>query len=74
MNTYVLKRNEDKVGWDEAAGFVVNADTENQARLYASEQAGDEGPDVWLDPGLSACTMLSNTPARGVVLRDYRAA
>jgi hypothetical protein len=75
MNIYLLTRDEDRVIYDDAAGFVVAADTYGEARKLAASQAGDEGGLTWLDPQLVTVKMLAtgaNHP-KGVVLRDFRA-
>lgn len=60
--------------YDQADGFVVMAATEEEARLLASCEHGDEGAGAWLDPDLSCCLEL--VPHNGfphVVLRDFHA-
>ena len=76
---YLLRLNEDTVaestfGYDIARGFVVRALSPHQARTFASECCGDEGPDVWLNRTQSTCKLLTPENAGlGVVLRDFRA-
>lgn len=59
--------------WDCAHGFVVEAETEDAARRFASEQAGDEGAHAWLQPKYSHCDELVPTDSPGVILRDFNA-
>lgn len=49
MNIYLLKR-DNKVGYDEYDGFVIAANTEDEARQMAAEEAADEGKNIWLSP------------------------
>ena len=76
---YILKpRNPEVYPWDpwydKAFGFVVCAHDAKEARLFASQQCGDEDSDCWLDPKLSSCKILNNKHKLGVVLRDYASA
>jgi len=57
--------------YDEAAGFVVVAESAEDARQQAAEQAGDEGGATWLAPSRSTCEVVNLSP--GIVLRDFRA-
>ena len=71
---------------DKALGFVVRAETEEEARKLAHEQSGDENPGAvlgnkiadtnspWLDAKCSTCAELTAEGEVGVVLRDFRAA
>jgi hypothetical protein len=71
MDIYLLER----IGgtdYDEAAGFVVVAESPDEARRLAAEQYGDEGSDTWLAPSRSTCKVIDST-RQGVVLRDFRA-
>lgn len=72
--------------YDKAFGFVVRAETEEEARKFAHEQAGDENRGVflgskiadtnspWLDAKYSTCTELTVEGEAGVVLQDFHAA
>jgi hypothetical protein len=62
-----------KSAYDVCEGFVVRAESEGKARQYASEQAGDEGKDAWLDAKFSHCEQLEHFGSEGVILRDFRA-
>lgn len=64
-------------GYDVVDGFVIAAMRVQRARQIASENYGDEGPEVWLQAG-SKCELLSRETAdlymaEGVVLRSFRA-
>lgn len=50
---------------------VVVAHTEQAAREMASEQCGNEGSQVWLDPSLTRCVEVG--ARERVVLVDFRA-
>jgi hypothetical protein len=75
MHLFLLTR--EFCGLDEVREFVVRALTPKVARVFASEQAGDEGADTWLSPGASTCENLtphglgSNPGAAGVVVRAF---
>ena len=58
-------------GLDIVAEFVVRAESEDDARRFASEQAGDEGPGQWLDPALSSCEKVVKKGKAGVVVRAF---
>ena len=72
VNVYLLERAGD-IGYDEAAGFVVAASTEADAREQAAERAGNEGGDTWLMPSLSTCEAIGPARQSGVILRSFRA-
>ena len=67
--------------YDKALGFVVRAETENEARKMANDAGGDEtgpiqqivyrtGGDPWLDPSLSTCVELTGDGEPGVIIDD----
>lgn len=73
--------------YDKAFGFVVAAPSENDARIIADRDAGDENRgsfydgrkwegNPWLKPHLSTCVELrpENFTEPGVVLKDFAAA
>lgn len=72
--------------YDKAFGFVVRSETEEEARKFAHEQAGDENRGVflggkiadtnspWLDAKYSTCTELLPEGEAGVVMQDFAAA
>jgi hypothetical protein len=57
--------------YDKAFGFVIRAASEQDARQMASENAGDEGPDVWLDHTKTTCTLLTTDGEWCVICRDF---
>ena len=77
--TRTYEQNEERIEvkrwtWDCAYGFVVRAETEEEARLLASEQCGDEGPDSWTDVKLSTCDIVSGAEGDAeVVMQDFLA-
>lgn len=58
-------------GYDTAHGFVIRAVDDNDARIFASSQSGDEGHQVWLNPEDSTCVELLPEGEQEVVLRDF---
>jgi hypothetical protein len=61
MNIYLLKRL-DPVDYDEFDSKVVVAESEEDARLIAGEETGDEG-QVWHNPKYVSCEVVD--PAQG---------
>lgn len=51
--------------------FIVRAESRNKARKIASNNAGDEGEEVWLSPDLSVCEELTTKGAAEVIMSDY---
>lgn len=72
--------------YDKAFGFVVRAETEEDACKIAHENAGDEicrvflGREIsetttpWLDAKYSTCEQLEANGSAGVVMVDFAAA
>jgi hypothetical protein len=63
--------------YDKAFGFVVRAETEQQARELADGDAGDENRDKkhpWLDPKRSACEELTAKGDAALIMRDFASA
>ena len=72
--------------YDKAFGFVVRAETEEEARKFAHEEAGDENRGTflggktadtnspWLEAKYSTCVELPTEGEAGVVLQDFHAA
>jgi hypothetical protein len=60
-------------GYDVACGFVVRAATEERARQIASENARDEGREVWRSPARSKCEEIAQDGDEEIVLRDFNA-
>lgn len=53
--------------------FIVRATSARQARKLASEKCIDEGPDVWLDPTRSSCSLLKQEGKAGVIAKEDNA-
>lgn len=78
MRLYILRPNPDAIEWspwyDKTFGSVVRAKTEDDAREIASQEAGCEGSEVWLDKSKSSCVHLKQAGLEGVVIVDFAAA
>lgn len=79
MKIYLLRPNPDndaawKPWYDKAFGFVVRAESEEQARLFASEKGGEENefgkPSPWLDPRQSTCEEVTADGEAGLIIHD----
>ena len=57
--------------WECAHGFVIRALSPSKARKIASEEAGNEGSEVWLNTQKSFCRPLDHEGEEGVVIKDY---
>ena len=63
--------------YDKAFGFVVRADTEEEARKLAHDDSGDETKKTrapWLDAAYSTCAELLPEGPAVVVAQDFYAA
>lgn len=90
MKLWLLK-NKDKLSkgddpwepwYDKCFGFVVRAETEEQARAHAHENAGEENRgrflnkitantnEPWINPKYSTCVELLNDGDAGIVIFD----
>ena len=56
---------------DQAAAFIIRAESEAAARAVAAAHFGDEGPDCWTDPERSTCELVEPDGPEGVILRDF---
>lgn len=59
--------------YDKTFGFVVRAETERAARVFAHAQGGDENSATtapWLNEKYSTCVDLSTGGEQGVVIED----
>jgi len=76
MKLWILRPGPDERAWnpwyDKAFGFVVRAESEEEARRMASEEHGDEGLEAWLSDGSSSCAPLLAEGAPEVVIVDFR--
>ena len=75
MNLYLVKRDHNNTRPGELCGILVYAESFGEARKLAAVNAGDEGPGLWFDPGLSRVELLGamdvDMPQPGVILRDF---
>ncbi len=72
---FLLKPVRDWEPWyDKAFCFVVRAASEEHARLVASDQAGDEGKEVWLDASKTSCKAIDPNGPPEVLCRDMASA
>ena len=83
-----LKKNDNpwEPWYDKAFGFVVRAETEEEARALAHADAGDENRDTfmgskvadtnqpWMNAQYSTCVELLPEGAAGVVMKDFAGA
>ena len=72
--------------YDKAFGFVVRAETEDEAREFAHAEAGDENRgeflstktantnQPWKDAKYSTCAELTAEGGAGIVMQDFHAA
>ena len=71
--------------YDKAFGFVVRAETEQEARELADEHGGDERrdmarfletsrPDAWSNPVYSTCIELAVEGKAEMIIRDFKSA
>jgi hypothetical protein len=70
--------------YDKAFGFVIRAETEEDARRIASSHSGAETDvqpwpeeavaDAWTNPKYSTCTELVAEGGAGEIIRDFRGA
>lgn len=74
MKLWLLTADESTGLWqpwyDKAFGFVVRAESEEDARNYAADKAGDEGREAWLEPESSTCVEITGEGAAEVILQD----
>lgn len=73
MRLWLLKREKMRPYYDVADGFIVRAETEDDARKIASLDAGDEGNTTWLSAKYSSCEPLSEIGPAQSILRDFNA-
>jgi hypothetical protein len=65
--------------YDKTFGFVVRAETENDARILANQKGAcevdeDEHCNPWMDKNLSTCVELSSDGEEELIINDHRAA
>lgn len=54
-------------------GFIIEAETEQQAREIAADAHADEGRDAWLNSKWSFCDELKPDGEPGIWMRDFHA-
>jgi len=59
--------------YDTYSNFIVRAETERDARLIVSKQAGDEGASVWLESEKSTCEELLSEGVYEIILGSFHA-
>lgn len=72
MKLYLLKRI-GHVRYDENAGFVIRAETEQRARTLASMESADEGAECWLNPEKSTCSEIEVEGSEEIIITDFNA-
>ena len=69
--------------YDKSFGFVIRAESEDEARKIADENAGNENMDnetykdtkhPWLDPKQATCVVLTNDGKQELIIKDFKAA
>ena len=74
MKLWLLGRIWDKGPYmDYNNGFVIRAQTEQIARILASREAADEGPEMWLLNTHSYCVEIPVWGNEEVILKDFNA-
>ena len=66
---YLLQR-KDHVSYDECHDVVIRAKSEEEARQIASNNAGSEGSDSWLNEFTSSCSILTPDGKTGIVIEN----
>ena len=85
MKLWILRPVEGDALWepwyDKAFGFVVRAETEEEARAFSQEEGGDEvsawrseGKPAWTNPSHSTCEPLDIGGEAGIIMKDFAAA
>lgn len=85
MKLWLLENNKDlaegnnpwKPWYDKSFAMIVRAETEEQARDIANEEAGDENneldsvPAPWKDPSYSTCVELTAEGEAGLIIQEF---
>ena len=71
MNLYLL-RLKNTVNFDVTCGVFVRAVDSRAARKLAATEAGDEGPEAWLNSKFTSCRSVTQAGKPGVLLTDSR--
>lgn len=75
MFIYQIVRDDSEVGWDEYAGFVIVAESEEKARAIAQEQEGVLRGYDWKNHEFASCNLIGQAClgiGEGVILEDYK--
>ena len=60
--------------YDRNFGFVIRAETEENARGFASVTIGEEngtGTSPWLDEKYSSCILLESDGEESIIIKDF---
>lgn len=67
MYMFLIERNDEDLNYDEVDSHVIAAANGDECRKIASENCGYEGPEPWLDPNKSRCSLIK-LAGPGVIL------
>lgn len=73
MKLWILERKSQRADFDVVDGFIVRAETESAARMWAASQAQGKKPETWMLGERSTCTELTADGDSGVVIADTHA-
>ncbi len=59
--------------WNNTFGFVIRAESEEQARALAITGYGWGNKEYFLDPALTTCVELSSDGEPGIIMEDFHA-
>jgi hypothetical protein len=71
MKLFLLSRPSLHVGIDEYSQHLIRAETEQRARELANAAAIDEG-QIWTDPDLAHCIILTNDGPEEIIISNFR--
>ena len=70
MSLYLLERT-DRVFYDDFEGYVIRANSIEEARNLAAERTHGKGKNVWLDKEKSRCTIIKLKGVSRVILAIF---
>ncbi len=73
MKLFLLKREEGNVDYDEYAGMVVRAETEEHARMIANKLTVDAWDEKLPKDAKVSCEVISYDGESEIILTDFRA-
>jgi hypothetical protein len=74
MKLYLVKRNDPDYGWDISLGFVIAADSKEEAYKIALEEGGgDDWKTKNNEISVEEIGEAKSTLEKGVILEDYKA-